>query len=186
MLFLKLLFSISLTKVPLSNQKANKSDLGLTLLELLISGIIVGILSILATPAYIATIDKFHYGEAKLQMGCIKRELEAFRMEKGYFPEDIRRNNAPTDRNKVPAGIDCFLKSNTDLTPYNSTYDYENWSVGDACVIKIIFFGKDREKQSNDTRDLHQQPGFYNDRERKDSSDDLILSLGLQPPEVCD
>ncbi len=157
----------------------NKSDRGFTLLELLISGIIVGVLSTVAVPAYIATVDKFHYGEAKLQMGCLRRELEAFRMEKGYFPKDVNRNT-------VPVGIECFLRSNTNLTPYNSTYDYENWSVGEDCVIKIIFLGKDQEKQSNNTRNLHQEPGFYNDRERRIDSDDLILSLGLQPSEVCD
>ena len=112
-------------------------------------------------------------------MGCLRRELEAFRMEKGYFPKDVNRNT-------VPVGIECFLRSNTNLTPYNSTYDYENWSVGEDCVIKIIFLGKDQEKQSNNTRNLHQEPGFYNDRERRIDSDDLILSLGLQPSEVCD
>ncbi|ACB52091.1 putative general secretion pathway protein G [Crocosphaera subtropica ATCC 51142] len=178
MLFFKILASIYLLKVPISHQKEKKSDQGFTLLELLISGIIVGILSAIATPAYIATIDKFHYGEAKLQMGCIKRELEAFRFEKGYFPEDVNRDT-------VPAGIDCFVKSNTTLTPYNSTYDYENWSTNGGCVVKIAFLGKDREKQSANTRNLHQQSGFYDDRERDRNSDDLILSLGWQPPEVC-
>ncbi len=68
----------------------------------MISGIIVGVLSTIATPAYIATIDKFHYGEAKLHMGCIKRELETFRMEKGYFPQDVGSD-------QVPVGIECFI-----------------------------------------------------------------------------
>ncbi len=185
MSFFKILASIYLSKALISNQKGKEFDQGFTLLELLISGVIVGIFAMIAVPAYVATVDKFHYGEAKLQMGCLKRELEAFRMEKGYFPADVNRNTGPKDNNGVPAGLDCFLRSNTNLTPYNSTYDYENWKFGEDCVIKIIFLGKDQQKQSNDTRNLHQEPGFYNDRERKSNSDDLILSLGRQPSEVC-
>lgn len=179
MLLLKILASIYLLKIPISNNKDNNSDQGFTLLELLISGIIVGILSTIATPAYIATIDKFHYGEAKLHMGCIKRELEAFRIEKGYFPEDVGSD-------RVPVGIECFIRRNTTLTPYNSRYDYENWSISGGCVVKITFFGKDNIRQSPVNHSLHHQPGFYEDRERDRNSDDLILSLGWQPPEVCE
>ncbi|EAZ92470.1 type II secretion system protein [Crocosphaera chwakensis] len=178
MLFFKILVSLYLSKVPISSQKAKNSAQGFTLLELLISGIIVGILSTIATPAYIATIDKFHYGEAKLHMGCIKRELEAFRLEKGNFPEDVSSD-------QVPVGIECFIRSNTTLTPYNSRYDYENWSSSGGCVVKISFFGKDKIRQSPVNGSLHHQPGFYNDRERDRNSDDLILSLGWQPREVC-
>ena len=177
-LFKILAFSYWL-KLPLSNQKGHKSDQGFTLLELLISAIIVGILSTIAVPAYIATVDKFHYGEAKLQMGCVRRELEAFRMEKGYFPRDV----AP---DTVPVGIECFMRRNTTLTPYNSSYDYENWSVGESCVVKITFFGKNKNRESIVNRNEHHQAGFHEDRERDRNSDDLILSLGLQPREVCD
>ncbi|WP_107666972.1 type II secretion system protein [Cyanothece sp. BG0011] len=178
MLFFKILASIYLLKVPISSQKTKKSDQGFTLLELLISGIMVGIFSAIATPAYIATIDKFHYGEAKLHMGCIKRELEAFRFEKGYFPEDVHPD-------RVPVGIECFIRRNTTLTPYNSRYDYENWPSSGGCVVKISFFGKDNIRQSPVNGSLHHQPGFYEDRERDRNSDDLTLSLGWQPSEVC-
>lgn len=118
-------------------------------------------------------------------MGCIKRELEAFKIEKGYFPKDQVRNTAPTDSRGIPAGIDCFLKNDTNLTPYNSIYDYENWSTSGGCIVKITFFGKDKDRQSSVTNIAHQQSGFYNDKERDRNSDDLILSLGLQPSHLC-
>lgn len=163
----------------LNNPKKHKYAQGFTLLELLISAMIVGILSTIAIPAYVATVDKFHYGEAKLQMGCLKRELEAFRTEKGYFPKDVGRD-------QVPLGIECFLKSNTTFTPYNSKYDYENWKIPGGCIIKITFLGKDIERQSPPNNgSLHRQPGFYNDQERDKDSDDLILSLGVQPTATC-
>ncbi len=64
-------------------------------------------------------------------------------------------------------------------------YDYENWSSNQGCVVKITFFGKDKTRQSRVDSNEHHQAGFYNDRERDRNSDDLILSLGWQPPEAC-
>ncbi len=162
----------------LTNSNKRKDYQGFTLIELLVSAIIVGILSTIAIPAYVETIDKFHYGEAKLQMACLKRELEAFRTEKGYFPADVSRD-------RVPLGIECFFKINTTLTPYNSKYDYENWTTSEGCIIKITFLGKDIERQSPRKSSLHHEPGFHDDRERNQNSDDLILSLGVQPIEIC-
>ncbi|MGK7882798.1 MAG: type IV pilin protein [Crocosphaera sp.] len=182
MSLLNVFASIYLSKKLINHRKNNNCNQGFTLLELLISGIIVGILSTVAIPAYVATVDKFHYAEAKIQMSCIKRELEGFRMERGYFPDDVNPNI-------VPVGIECFLRRETNLTPYDSLYDYENWSTNGACVIKITFFGKDKRRNSRVnaiSRSLHQQAGFYNDRERDSDSDDLYLSLGLQPSEVCE
>ena len=60
MSYLNPLASIYLLRVSaLSNHRHKKSNQGLTLLELLISGVIVGILSTIAIPAYVATVDKF-------------------------------------------------------------------------------------------------------------------------------
>ncbi|MDJ0510497.1 MAG: prepilin-type N-terminal cleavage/methylation domain-containing protein [Crocosphaera sp.] len=174
------MFSLTLKIWLLTNYKLQKNYQGFTLLELLISATIVGILSTIAIPAYVATVDKFHYGEAKLQMGCLKRELEAFRTEKGYFPADVSRDN-------VPLGIECFLTKKTTLTPYNSKYDYENWTTSNpkGCIVKITFLGKDGERQTSTSSREHHQPGFHDDRERDSNSDDLILSLGVQPIEPC-
>ncbi len=170
--------SIYLSKKLINHRKDNNCNQGFTLLELLISGVIVGMLSTFAIPAYVATVDKFHYAEAKIHMSCVRRELEAFRMERGYFPKDVNPD-------LVPVGIECFLKSDTNLTPYNSRYDYESWSASGGCVIKITFFGKNNQRDSPVDSSLHQQAGIYNDRDRDSNSDDLILSLGWQPSVVC-
>ena len=170
--------SVYLSKTLIKNRKDNNCNQGFTLLELLISGVIDGILSTVAIPAYVATVDKFHYAEAKVQMSCVKRELEGFRRERGYFPKDVGRN-------KVPIGIECFVTKETTLTPYDSKYDYENWARNGGCVVKITFLGKDGQRQSLVRKGEHQQAGFYDDRDRDRDSDDLILSLGWQPSEVC-
>ncbi|MDJ0579312.1 hypothetical protein [Crocosphaera sp.] len=41
------------------------------------------------------------------------------------------------------------------------------------------------QRQSLTNTGEHQQSGFYDDRERDRDSDDLILSLGWQPSEIC-
>ncbi|MEA5535709.1 type II secretion system protein [Crocosphaera sp. XPORK-15E] len=155
---------------------SKKSQPGFTLLELLITVIIIGILSSISIPAYVATVDKFHYGKAKIHMGCLKRELEGLRLEKGYFPPDVGNNN-------VPVGTECFIKNNTNLVPYNSKYDYENWTASGGCLIQISFFGKNKKRDQPGNEIRYTEPGFHEYKLNK--GDDLILSLGIQPKEFC-
>ncbi|MDJ0844016.1 hypothetical protein [Crocosphaera sp.] len=42
-------------------------------------------------------------------MGCVTRELEAFRIEKGYFPKDQVCNTAQKDSRGIPAAT-YYLK----------------------------------------------------------------------------
>ncbi len=157
-----------------SNKVAKKSDGGFTLLELLITVVIIGILSSISIPAYVATVDKFHYGKAQIQMGCLKRELEGYRIENGYFPADVFSNT-------VPVGIECFYQQNTEQVPFDSKYDYENWQIGGGCVIQITFLGKDKIRNTRSNTDAYQAVGFH----KFTDNDDLILSLGLQDSSVC-
>lgn len=150
-----------------------QSEKGFTLLELLITVVIIGILASIAIPAYVATVDKFHYGKAKIQMGCMKRELEGFRMEKGYFPTD-------TNRNVTPAGIECFYTQSSKQVPFDSMYDYENWTASGGCLIQITFFGKNKDKNTASSVVKFANPGFY-----QEDGDDLVLSLGIQPQGTC-
>lgn len=175
--FNRLYFFYLLSLLKRVNISSQKTCQGFTLLELLITVIIVGILSSIAIPAYVATVDKFHYGEAKIHMGCIRRELQGFRMEKGHFPADVFSD-------RVPVGIECFLKNNTEQVPFDSVYDYENWDFASQCIVKITFFGKNgvRNSPARNTS-LHHQPGFHQDPTV--DGDDLILSLGVQPSEIC-
>jgi prepilin-type N-terminal cleavage/methylation domain-containing protein len=156
-------------------QLKNNKERGFTLLELLITVLIVGIMSVISIPAYVATVDKFHYAEAKIQMGCLKRELEGYRIEKGYFPTDQYPNI-------TPVGIECFFKQDTSLVPYNSQYDYENWSATGGCLIQITFFGKNKIREAP-VSSLYSQPGFHD--HKTNNADDLVLSLGIQPKQVC-
>lgn len=172
--FIQLLYLLSAQKP--KKLTASVPYLGFTLLEMLIVTIIVGILAAIATPSYLANIDKAHYGEAKSQMGCMAKELLAFRMEKGYFPADQNRNVAPT-------GINCFYTQSSGKVPFDSMYDYDMRvpSTG-SCYVHIVFLGKNNAKEvPNNSSALYPTQGIYEYSEIQSTSDDLVYSLGTNP-----
>ncbi|MGK7932347.1 MAG: type IV pilin protein [Microcystaceae cyanobacterium] len=138
-----------------------KSD-GFTLIELMIVIIILGMLSAIAIPSYVATVDKFRYGHAKAQMGCLKREILGYQAENGDFPVEVA--------NGIPSWSECF--SDQDI-PFESAYDYNQWQVGESCYIGITFLGKDQAKESADETNIPLTTGFLKDE------DDLIFSIGI-------
>ncbi|MGL5032375.1 MAG: type IV pilin protein [Microcystaceae cyanobacterium] len=149
---------------------------GFTLLEILIVCIIVGILAAIALPSYVATIDKFRYGEAKMQMGCLATELKAFRLEKGYFPADKNRDTKPD-------GIECFYTQAGGKVPFDSKYDYDNRiPAANSCYIQIVFLGKNGEKEvPNGSTAIYPNAGIYEYSDIAAGSDDLVFSLGTNP-----
>ena len=83
--FRKLCLIYLLRSSQYSHKLKKKSHSGFTLIELLIVVVIIGVLSAIGIPSYVATVDKFHYGKAKMQMGCLKTELKGYRLEHGFF-----------------------------------------------------------------------------------------------------
>jgi general secretion pathway protein G len=140
---------------------------GLTLIELLIVVMIVGILTAISLPAYLGWIDKTKYAKAKTQMNCTAKELQVIKLERGVFPPD-------TARDVAPSGVTCFYSQSSGKVPFNSKYDYENWSASGGCYIQITFLGKDGEKQYPNGTPLYTTPGIY------EYEDDLAFSLGIQ------
>lgn len=156
--------------------KVKEDSPGFTLLEILIVCIIVGILAAIAVPSYLATIDKFRYGEAKMQMGCLATELKAFRLEKGYFPADKNRDTKPD-------GIQCFYTQAGGKVPFDSKYDYDNRiPAANSCYIQIVFLGKNGEKEvPNGSTAIYPKEGIYEYSAISSGSDDLVFSLGTNP-----
>ncbi|ACK73617.1 general secretory pathway protein [Gloeothece citriformis PCC 7424] len=171
----------------LKNLQSPSTVQGFTLLEILITTVIIGILAVVAIPSYVATIDKFKYGDAKVQMNCMAKELRTFKLENGYYPRDVNRNIVPKDRDGRNA-LTCFPRqphaTNTammtnDQIPFKSVYDYEARATThngqSACAIYIVFLGKNQTKQtpSNFTTAYQEKFGFY------ENQDDLIMSVDI-------
>lgn len=146
---------------------ASNQDKGLTLLELLIVVIIVGILSAISFASLHKFIDKARYADAQIDMDCIADDARAVYLETGRFPADVYPN-------LKPRGVNCFPVTPQNYIPFNSRYDYESWPVSGGCYIQITFFGKNNSRNSPTNRALFPEPGMYDDY-----GDDMILSLGI-------
>lgn len=152
--------------------KSNRES-GMTLIEILVVMIVVGILSAISIPSYLRWIDQTKYAHAKTQMNCTAKDLQVFKLEKGSYPPDVWNNYAPP-------GINCFYVRSSQQIPFNSQYDYENWPAPNGkCYIQVSFWGKDDFRQSpNYYEPRYATPGFYENITA--IGDDLILSLGIQ------
>jgi general secretion pathway protein G len=148
--------------------RANESDLaGFTLLEILIVVVFVGILAAIAFPNYLRWIDKTRYAQAATQMNCMAKEANIHKLETGTFPPDVSADTQPD-------GIGCFLRRNSGQIPFNSSYDYENWSAsGGRRYIQISFFGKNGARNSPTNTVIFSTPGLY------EVNDDLLLVVGI-------
>lgn len=153
--------------IKLTTQNKINQQEGLTLVELLIVVIIVGILSAISFSSLHKFIDKARYADAQLDMDCIADDARSVYLETGRFPADIGNNRKPT-------GINCFPIAPNDYIPFNSRYDYESWSASGRCYIQVTFFGKNGVRNSPTNRANFPTPGMYDDYD-----DDMILSLGI-------
>jgi prepilin-type N-terminal cleavage/methylation domain-containing protein len=143
-------------------------DGGFTLLEIPIVTLLIGILSALAFPAYQRWIDKTHYARAKVQMSCFAKEIQAFKMEDGYFPDDVSRDIPPSGT------WNCFYRQSSGQVPFDSKYDHENWAAAGGRYIQITFLGKNGLKEFPANNAMFPEPGFY-----EYGQDDLVLGPGI-------
>lgn len=162
------------------------SNQGFNLIELMITVIIAGMLAAIAIPTYVAQVDKVKYAHAKVQMNCMAKELKAYQLENGNYPADSVRNTAFQDSAcfEVHQGYrtdqpDINRRNDTRI-PFNSVYDYENWSFGNnQCYVAITFFGKDGLRLFTQGRqNLYPSVGFHRD------GDDLVLAVDIVPQSV--
>ena len=71
------------------NKTQNLDSKVFTLIELLVVIIIIGILAAIALPSFLGQTQKARFTEAKLYVGTMSRNQQAYYLEKGVFATDL-------------------------------------------------------------------------------------------------
>jgi prepilin-type N-terminal cleavage/methylation domain-containing protein len=101
---------------------------GFTLIELMVVVVILGILGAMAFGYYMNVPDEVRWKTAKIEMGEVRKALDAYRLEHGEYPERLD-DLSNLDMNKA-------------RNPFsNREFDYERGQDGTSYTIK--FLGKD-------------------------------------------
>ncbi|MBE7381074.1 MAG: prepilin-type N-terminal cleavage/methylation domain-containing protein [Leptolyngbya sp. SIO1E4] len=136
---------------------------GFTLIEVLVVLVIMTVLAAIAFPAYSGMVRRARYAEAKQQMGMMAREVKLYHLEQGQYPPDVNPN-------VQPQGITSWPKD----VPYESTYDYDHWAVGESqCYVQIGYAGESGTRAYPVHRLNQKPPGF------KEIGDNLVLGIAL-------
>ena len=72
-----------------------RAQKGFTLMELVITMVIIGVLTAIAIPSYVAYITRANRKEAKAQMLLGAIWMEKWRVERGRFDDPANANNPP-------------------------------------------------------------------------------------------
>ncbi len=108
--------------------KRTRFRAGFTLIELMVVVVILGILGAMAFGYYMNVPDEVRWKTAKIEMGEVRKALDAYRLEHGEYPERLA-DLSNLDMNKA-------------RNPFSKReFDYERGHDGASYTIK--FLGKD-------------------------------------------
>lgn len=108
--------------------KRTRFRAGFTLIELMVVVVILGILGAMAFGYYMNVPDEVRWKTAKLEMGEVRKALDAYRLEHGEYPERLAElSNIDLSKARNP-----FSKRE---------FDYERGHDGTTYSLK--FLGKD-------------------------------------------
>lgn len=122
-----------------------KRSLGFTLLELLVVVLIIGLLTGIVAPRFLAHIHRSEVTTAKAQIDALDKALQAHRIDMGRYPSDgegLRGlMNAPTGSDGRWRGP--YLKGDLPLDPWGSAYVYRASSPRGR-DFELLSLGRDR------------------------------------------
>lgn len=120
----------------------NVSQIGFTLVELLVVMFIIGLLAALVAPNFLKQGEKAKVGAAKAQIELLGTALDAFRLDVGRYPTSQEGLQALRER---PAGAERwdgpYLKKEIPSDPWQHPYVYH--SPGEKSPYDLFSYGAD-------------------------------------------
>lgn len=105
-----------------------KTQLGFTLIEMLVVLVIIGMLAGLVGPRLFGRVDSSKVKTAEVQIKMFKGSLETFRLDVGRFPTQAEGllvlNQAPTEELARAHWRGPYLDQDVPLDPWNNPYLY--------------------------------------------------------------
>ncbi len=118
---------------------------GFTLLELLVVVLIIGLLTGIVAPRFLAHVHRSEVTTAKAQMDALDKALQAYRIDMGRYPSDGEGLRGLTS---APVGNEGrwrgpYLKGELPLDPWGSPYVYRANSPRGR-EFELFSLGRDR------------------------------------------
>lgn len=136
---------------PSGRFKVQKNDRGYTLIELLLTIAIIGLLSAIAIPTYLSQRDKAKYAEIKVMLRAVYTEATIYRAEYGKYPADTQPGEVPKMPNGTPAFVNFRLAEDN---PFGERMDWDllpDKANPGQWVAKIMDTGADDRRQDDYT-----------------------------------
>lgn len=123
-------------------RSCKRSNKGFTLVELLIVMVILGLLSAIVAPRMFSKVSSAKVGTAKAQMQVITTALDSYRLDIGYYPENLNQLLSSDD-----ASWDGpYFPQTIPLDPWKNAYQYsrsKNEDTGEGFSLKSL--GRDKK-----------------------------------------
>lgn len=117
---------------------------GFTLLELLVVILIIGLLTGIVAPRFLAQISRSEITTAKAQIDAFDKALQAYRIDMGRFPSESEGLRALVSLpSSDPRWRGPYLKDSIPLDPWGSPYQYRIPSSRGK-DFDLISLGRDR------------------------------------------
>lgn len=127
-----------------------KSQLGFTLLELLVVMVIIGLLVGYVAPKYFAQLGKSEVKAARAQINGLEKALDIYRLDNGHYPSTEDGLNALTAKPSSEAKWNGpYLSKAVPLDPWGNAYVYRNPGANGA-DYDLISYGKDGKPGGTD------------------------------------
>ncbi|GKW54114.1 type II secretion system protein GspG [Pseudoalteromonas sp. NCCP-2140] len=120
--------------------KTKKNYAGFTLVELLIVMVILGLLASIVAPRMFSKVDSAREGTAKAQMQVLATALDSYRLDIGYYPEDLNEL-LNSDKNMWDGP---YFPQKIPLDPWGNAYFYSPKSEENNSEMFVLkSYGRD-------------------------------------------